>query len=461
MLLTLRTTHRPATDLGYLLGKNPARLQSFELSHGRAHVFYPVATEEECTAALLLEVDPVGLVRGKDLEREYVNDRPYAASSFLAVAIADVFRSGLAGNSRERQALADTPIPLEAKLPCVPCRGGEGLLRALFEPLGYAVEATRVGLDPTFPDWGASPYWQITLKHTVKLSELLAHLYVLLPVLDDEKHYFVGDDEVRKLVEKGEGWLATHPERKTIANRYLKHRQGLVRDALARIADTPDDDGDHEKEAEKLEVAAEAPIRLDERRIQAVRDVLAAHGAKRVLDLGCGEGKLVGRLLSDPEITQVTGVDASLRALEIAARRLRLESMPPEKRARVALLHGALTYRDARFAGYDAIALVEVIEHVDEARLPALEHVVFAAAKPPLVVVTTPNAEHNVRFPNLGAGRFRHADHRFEWTRAELAAWAERVAKTHGYQVEIAPIGDVDAEVGAPTQMAIFVRGAS
>src|SRR5215218_11299899 len=147
MLLTIRTTHRPAGDLGYLLHKNPARTQSFELSFGGAHVFYPELSDEATTAALLLDVDPVGLVRnrrgpageGGALE-QYVNDRPYVGSSFLSVAIADVFRSALQGKSRERPELAATPIPLTARLPALPCRGGDAFLRSLFAPLGYEID---------------------------------------------------------------------------------------------------------------------------------------------------------------------------------------------------------------------------------------------------------------------------------------------------------------------------------
>src|SRR6266576_878773 len=155
MLLTITTTHQPATDLGYLLRKNPARVQSFEQSFGVAHVFYPEATAERCTAALLLEIDPVGLVRnrrgpageGRSLQ-QYVNDRPYVASSFLSVAIADVFGSALAGKSKERPDLVATAIPLEASVSVVRSRGaGEELLRKLFEPLGYTVEAQRHPLD--------------------------------------------------------------------------------------------------------------------------------------------------------------------------------------------------------------------------------------------------------------------------------------------------------------------------
>jgi 3' terminal RNA ribose 2'-O-methyltransferase Hen1 len=220
MLLTLTTTHRPATDLGYLLHKNPSRPQAFELSFGRAHVFYPEADEDRCTAALLLEVDPVGLVRnrrgpageGFALE-QYVNDRPFAASSFLSVAIAQVFGSALSGASKERAELAKTPIPLMARLSVVPCRGGEAILRRLFEPLGYTVAAMHHPLDEQFPEWGEGPYYTVELSHTVALRDLLTHLYVLVPVLDNDKHYWIGEEEVEKLLRHGDPWLALHPER--------------------------------------------------------------------------------------------------------------------------------------------------------------------------------------------------------------------------------------------------------
>src|SRR5437016_8007840 len=144
MFLTVTTTgsaSSPATDLGFLLHKNPARIQSFDLSFGRAHVFYPEADAERCTAALLLDVDPIGLVRraGEAALAQYVSDRPYVASSFLSVAIGQVYGSALAGRSRERPELAERSLPLQARLAVLPCRGGEALLRRLFEPLGYAV----------------------------------------------------------------------------------------------------------------------------------------------------------------------------------------------------------------------------------------------------------------------------------------------------------------------------------
>ena len=151
-------------------------------------------------------------------------------------------------------------------------------------------------------------------------------------------------------------------------------------------------------------------------------------------------------------------MDVSARSLEIAAQRLKLAQLPERHRERIRLLHGALTYRDARLAGYDGAAAVEVIEHLDPDRLAAFERVLFEFARPSTAVVTTPNREYNVNFPGLAEGALRHPDHRFEWTRAEFAAWADRVAGAYGYRVTVEPVGGVDPDHGAPTQMGIFRR---
>lgn len=461
MLLTITTTHRPATDLGYLLEKHPERAQRYELAWGAAHVFYPEAGEERCTAALMIDVDPLRIVKSARKRgatgslTQYVNDRPYVASSLLSVAIADVLSSALRGKSRERQELADRAIPLEAHLPAITCRGGERMLRAVFEPLGYSLEARRLPLDARFVEWGPSTCWSITLRGEVRVCELLSHLYVLIPVLDDEKHYFVGLDEVEKLVLRGEGWLGAHPAREQIVDRYLKRQRHLAREALARLTTEEELDAERDEASDAEEEELERRVSLDQRRRDAVVDALRAHGAASVLDLGCGEGKLV-RALAGEGFAKVSGADASPRALEIA--RERLERLDAKARERVTLMQASAVYRDARFEGFDAICLVEVIEHVDAPRLDALARVVFEHAAPRLVIVTTPNREHNVRFAGLREGELRHRDHRFEWTRAELSAWATSVADRYGYTVTLAPIGDDDPEVGAPTQMAIFVR---
>ncbi|MEZ4227254.1 MAG: 3' terminal RNA ribose 2'-O-methyltransferase Hen1 [Polyangiaceae bacterium] len=254
MLLTISTTHQPASDLGFLLSKHPDKCQSFELNFGKAHVFYPESSDERCSASLLVDIDPVALVRGKNDASsgalgQYVNDRPYVASSFMSVAISQVFGSALNGKSRERPELAATAIELQAEIPVVPCRGGEELLRALFEPLGYVVEAERLQLDPKFPEWGGGKYFAVKLKGTVRLQELLSHLYVLLPVLDDSKHYYFSEDEISKLVAKGEGWLGQHPRREQIAKRYFKRKGTFARQALAQLVADEECDLDAVEEA--------------------------------------------------------------------------------------------------------------------------------------------------------------------------------------------------------------------
>jgi 3' terminal RNA ribose 2'-O-methyltransferase Hen1 len=466
MILTISTTYEPATDLGFLLHKNPERHQVIELSFGTAHVVYPEASETHCSAALLVDVDPIGLVRnrrgpgGNDFSlSQYVNDRPFVSSSFMSVALAKVFSTAMSGRSKERPELAELEIPLVVALPVVPCRGGETILRRLFEPLGYGVETSAIALDREFPPWGDSRYLAVRLSATKRVKDVLEHLFVLLPVLDDDKHYWVGPDEVEKLLRRGGQWLATHPERELIANRYLRHDRHLTREVMSRLLE--EDQGDPDEVAathDAEEEAVERPLSLNEQRLTAVTEAITAAGARRVLDLGCGQGKLIQALLKTSSIEHVVGVDVSYRALEIAGRRLHVDSMTPRQRDRVELLQGSLTYRDRRLHGFDAAAIVEVIEHLEPSRLESFERVVFAHARPGFVVVTTPNVEYNVRFENLPDDTLRHRDHRFEWTRVEFAAWARVVAERHGYEVVISGVGPDDPEVGWPTQMAAFSR---
>lgn len=462
MLLTISTTHRPATDLGFLLHKSPAHLHSADLSIGKAHVFYPEATPDRCSVALVLEIDPVGLIRnrrgspGFALD-QYVNDRPYAASSFLSAAISQVFGSAMKGKSKERPELADAAIPFSARIPVLPARSADHLIERLFEPLGYAVRTTGYPLDETFPGWGQSDYYSAELQATVRLSDLLTHLYVLIPVLDDDKHYWVGDDEVDKLLRHGGGWLAAHPERDAIVTRYLKHRRSLAAQAIAQLVDAPKLE-EAERRHGNEEAAIEERISLNEQRLDAVMGVVRSVEAKRVIDLGCGEGRLLRELLDDRSIRQIVGMDVSHRSLEIARSRLRFDQMAPMQKQRITLIHGSLTYRDKRLEGFDVATVIEVVEHLDPSRLASFERVVFEFARPNTVVMTTPNVEYNVRFESLPAGRFRHKDHRFEWTREQYQGWAADAAARWGYAVEFKPVGPPDPLVGSPTQMGVFTR---
>lgn len=466
MLLTLTTTHQPATDLGYLLHKNPARMQTEELSFGKAHVFYPEADRTRCTAAILLEVDPVGLVRGRHVPageggqlEQYVNDRPYAANSFMSVALGRLFATALNGKSKERQELAETAIPLTARLPVIAARGGEDVVLRVFEPLGYAVSSRPLPLDEQFPAWGESPYVALELSATVTLQTLLTHLYVLIPVLDNDKHYWVGEDEIEKLLKRGEGWLGQHPEKELIVARYLKRQRSLTRVALERLAEEALPEEETQASAgDEEEQKVERPLGLHEQRMGTVLSVLCGAGAKSVLDLGCGDGKLLRHLIGDQQFEKILGMDVSWRSIEIAGERLKLSQLPERQRARIELVQGSLMYRDKRLAGFDVAAIVEVIEHLDAARLAAFERVLFEFAKPSLIVITTPNAEYNALFPTLPPGHFRHRDHRFEWSRQEFSTWAERLASAFGYKLRIQPVGPEDPIHGAPTQMGLFER---
>ena len=498
MILTIRTTHRPASDLGYLLHKNPARPQAFNLAFGKAHVFYPEVGEEACTAALMLDIDPVGLVKSPSTAlTDYVNDRPYSSSSFLSVAITRVFRNAMAGTSKERPELAATPIPLTARLAAVPCRGRDTVVEELFGPLGYRVSEETAASEPV------GFHRNITLKADKRLSELLTHLYVLVPVLDNRKHYWIGPEEIDKLLKRGGDWLQQHPQRGFIIDRYLKHRRHLAHEATERLGPI----GEEAEEGENAEAridgrpagdeselangsdgtsaptsrdkpAAEStetpeqpkaangkagapgpkPPKLHERRLTFVIETLEKHGARTVADIGCGEGALLARLLGNAAIDRMTGVDASPRTLEKAARRLKLRRLKEAERERVTLLQGGLTYADERLEGHDAVTLVEVIEHVDPERLGTVEKMVFGRLRPRVAIVTTPNIEYNARFEFLRPGGLRHRDHRFEWTRAEFEAWATRTARTHGYEVETGGVGEPDAELGQPTQTGVFTR---
>ena len=463
MLLTISTTHQPATDLGFLLHKHPDRCQTFNLTFGKAHVFYPEASNERCVACLLLDVDPVGLVRGKGnwksgLLDQYVNDRPFVASSLMSVAISQVFGSALSGRSKERPELVDQAVPLSARIDVLPVRGGEEMLERMFEPLGYAVTATRHPLDEQFPEWGEGPYYSVQLEQSVTVSGLMQHLYVLIPVFDGKKHYYIGQDEVEKLLAKGESWLGNHPERDTITRRYLSKRRSLVQQALARLVEEEALDVEDESVADDAVTTPEAEreLSLHEQRLGAVLAAIRSSGAKRVVDLGCGEGKLLRELLADQQFTEIVGMDASIRSLEIAHRRLKLDRLPERQRERIRLMHGALTYRDERLTNFDAAAIVEVIEHLDLPRLKAFERVIFEHARPQTVVLTTPNREYNVVWETLPAGEMRHSDHRFEWTREEFQDWGGGVAERFGYAVRYLPVGPEEAELGAPSQMAVF-----
>jgi 3' terminal RNA ribose 2'-O-methyltransferase Hen1 len=451
-----------ARDLGRLLHKHPDHLHERETTAGRSLVFFPNRSDEMARAVLFLDVDPIGLVRGRSpqadgLLTQYVNDRPYAANSLLSVALGRTFGQSMQGRSRECQDLADRALPFEVRLVPVAVAGGAEIAERLFAPLGYELDLRPVAgnNDPV------RPLFDLRLKAHVRLADLLTHLYVLVPVLDNTKHYAVERNEVEVLLAKGEGWLAQHPEKTMIAKRALRYRRVLSDLALARLNEAADAEDEEETAAneeakEQAEQVLEQPIRLHDLRLDTVVAVLKERGTRSVLDLGCGEGRLLRRLIRERAFERIVGVDASPCTLERAADRLYLRDASDAMRRRVTLQMGSLTYSDRRWEGFDAAALVEVIEHIEPVRLSSLEISVFGNARPRVVIVTTPNREYNALFPNMAPDALRHADHRFEWTRTEFSAWTERVAEEHGYSVELSPLGPENPTHGAPSQMAVF-----
>ena len=462
MLVSLTSTTPVATDLGYLLHKHPDRVRSVDAGFGRAHVFYPEATAPRCTATTYVEVDAFGPARHRQHRRAhglepYLNDRPYAASSMLSVALGRLFRTALNGRCDARPELVARPLDLEIGLPVVPVRGGQDLLRHLFEPLGYDVECTAIALDPEFPAWGDSRYVAARLAGRQTVRSALEHLYVLLPVLDDAKHYWIGPDEVDKLLLRGGDWLRSHPESDLITRRYLRLPE-FTREALARLADAGEDSDLLDTQRDAAEQATESPLRLGEQRLEAVLEAVRRAGAGRVVDLGCGEGRLLERLTVEPAVTRAVGVDVSVGALRRAEQRLGLEKMSERRRERIQLLQGALTYTDSRLQGFDVATVVEVVEHLDAERLDVFADVVFEHIAASTVVLTTPNREYNQNFEQLDGRGLRHEDHRFEWTRSQFESWARAITVGFGYGVEVSGVGPVDPVYGSPTQMAGFSR---
>ena len=470
MLLTITYTGRNTPELGYLLYKNPSRPQVFELNHGRAYVFYPEVSDARTTAALLLDIDPIDLARGKAGSTggdrrpavglfDYVNDRPYVSSSFMSTAISKVFGTAMTGRADAHQALSDSQMDLIVAVSMLPCRGEQDKLRAVFEPLGYTVEYETFVSDEAFPAWGDSKYVNLTLRGHVRLRDLLKHLYVLIPVFDRQKHYWVGADEVEKLLRHGEDWLPNHPEKRYITGRYLNRRRSLVNMAFERLAAANTTDGEAlpaEAEETAPAEAADKKQSLNTQRLGSVVAALKSHGASGVIDLGCGEGHLLQLLVKERQFSRIAGMDVSHVALKHAAERLKLEWAGDSLRERIQLFQGSLTYKDARFSGYDAACVVEVIEHLDPPRLAAFERVLFEFARSPVVILTTPNKEYNINYSLTDAESLRHNDHRFEWTRAEFRAWAAKTAETFGYAVQFSEIGDIDPVHGGPTQMGVF-----
>lgn len=454
MLLEITTTHTPATDLGFLLNKHPDRLQSVELAVGKAHVFYSEASESICTACLLLDINPVDLVRTRGqmafLQQHYVNDRPYTSNSFLSTALVKAFGSAMNGTCKGKPELVDQPLPLKAIVNSLKADCDHAYLAKLFEPLGYDLKMETMPLDEQFPSLGMSKTVNITIEKVTTVKDMLSQLYVIMLALDNDRHYWISQAEIEVLLRRGEGWLDQHPEKEWITRRFLKNLRTYTNQALLMLAG--------EEELVKEEHKPKVWISLHEQRLQMAFELIKQSGASSVLDLGCGEGKLLRKLIKDSQFRRIAGMDVSFSELQKAKEKLFLDTASPLMRERISLFHGSVTYKDDRMKGFEAAALVEVIEHLDEERLPAMEKVVFGNACPKTVIVSTPNAEYNTVYKRLDADRFRHEDHRFEWSREQFTNWCNSICTQYGYEVNVYEVGEKEEGIGAASQMAVFKR---
>lgn len=456
MLLTITYEGLSTQNLGYLLHKHPFRPQEFLLPMGKAYVFYPEVSDTKTTAALLLDLDPLSISRGKPGSRyrklsDYVNDRPYVASSFLSTAIARVFGSAMNGRCEEMQDLADRALHLSACVYMLPVRDKKEILKGIFEPLGYHLSYECFLIDECFPEWGESPYVNLSISGQVRLADLLRHLYVLIPVFDRQKHYFVSKPEIDKLLLHGAGWLEDHPMRKFIIQRYFPKTRSYADTALTALPGRSKGDDDGAKEKEIFHP-------LNQVRLHAVAEEIIRCGASSVADLGCGEGKLLELLMPVGNVRRICGMDVAAEVLEKAEKRLFREEHSWQERKRVELIQGSLLYKDDRLLGFDAACVIEVIEHIPQEKLVLFEKVLFRETAPDTIILTTPNREYNAWYHSVGQGGLRHEDHRFEWTRNEFAVWNARICETYGYEVTMKGIGEEDETYGFPTQMGVFTK---
>ncbi len=459
MLLTITYQGEHTQELGYLLYKHPDKIQTFELSYGKAHVFYPEVSEQKTMAALLLDLNAIELARGKAGSKEgglfdYVNDRPYVSSSFMSNALTRVFGTAMSGRCDERPELAEKKLHLTACISALYDGGNPSLAEECFAPLGYEVHTERNLLDPMFPEWGESPYINLTISGEVRLSDLLNHLYVLIPAFDRQKHYYVSEDEIDKLLSHSESWLADHPAKEKIIHRYFYQRKSYAHKAIDRLLETEPLSVTESEESEPTEQKKS----LNQQRLEAVKQAVLESGASSVIDLGCGECRLTSMLLDEKQIQKVTACDVSVRELEKAMQRLHYDRMPAYRKQKLTLMQASLTYKDHRFSGYDCACVIEVIEHLEPLRIPAFERILFEFAAPRTVILTTPNREYNCNYEFLPAEQLRHEDHRFEWTRNEFQTWTDHICNAFGYTCELQEIGEIDPQYGAPTQMGVFTK---
>ena len=500
MYLTVKAAGPHAGMISHLLAKNPHNRYERNEKGARVRLIYSAFAEEKIEFTIFATPDPIDLVKGSPHSydiTQYINDREFVVSSLFCSYIRPALGTALNGKPKADYAdWVEHVFPLEVTFGPVASNLPDAVIESLFTALGYEADIERGAAEYTFDLKSRSSVRNIRVSGQATLQQMLRQLFILMPVLDDYKHYYIGTEEIDKLQRYGEGWLQDHPQQELIIKRalrfapliadYRKLAGDNVQKAAVNLLDTNTTDTDantlqqpgneqittgitasQQGEADTLSSSADVqetavpPIRLNELRYQAIVDQVSSLPRRRsVVDFGAGEGKLSVRLAGIEGVEQVYAVEpsayAGLRALERFGK-LEREGQQIVPR----LVTGSLFYRDDQWAGQDVIILCEVIEHINEHRLPQVMATLLDEYHPETLIMTTPNREYNAVY-EMEEQEIRHTDHRFEWTRAEWADHCQDWVSGRPYEVSLHGIGDISEIHGQPTQMAVFRRkGAS
>ncbi|MDN4617361.1 3' terminal RNA ribose 2'-O-methyltransferase Hen1 [Paenibacillus sp. PsM32] len=481
MYLTIKATGEHANMISHLLAKNPHNLYDRTEKGARVRLVYTSFEPHDTEAILFVTPDPIELVKGTpdhyDIT-QYINDRELAVSSLFCSYIRPALGTALNGKPKaDYMNWVDYQFDLQMTFGPVASDLPDHVVESLFQPLGYEVQMERGEIDYSFDLKNRSTVRHIQISGQQTLQQMLRQVYILIPVLDNYKHYYINEDEIERLRRYGEGWLSTHPQHDLMIKRSLRfaplikeYEQQVANDAsmdtlLTEISTHSVEDATAQAESAEpleiidgLETTIEPPVvRLNELRYRAiVEQVSLLPQRKQVIDFGAGEGKLSVRLGQIEGVEQVWAVEPSMQSqLRAIDRFAKLEGRTDD--VIPVITTGSLFYRDERWIDQDVIILCEVIEHINEVRLPQVIHTLFTDYRPQTLIITTPNREYNEVY-DMDTEEIRHADHRFEWTRAEFEQYCTQWIQNRPYTFTISGIGEKHEQYGQPTQMVVFHR---
>jgi len=424
MQLSIYTKNPHARAISHLLAKNPATVYERQVKGHAVRFVYHKMTDDELYASIFVTPDSLALVKDNEAFdiTHYINDREFAVSTIFLSLIRSALGTALNGKPKEEYIqFAAMDFPFTFEFGPISSRLTDEEIRNIWEPLGYEVTIN------TMTDAKRARF--LTLTNTITLKKALQQIFILIPVMDDYKHYFIDEAERERLENYGEGWLETHPMREFIYKKALRFKQLYMSE-------------------EENEQKVNKPS-LNTRRYETIADAVTALKPKTVIDMGAGEGKLSMLLAQIDSITNLYSVDPSNHALA----RMQKRFADQQFAAAPIIKWGSLYYEDKEFTEADVFILCEVIEHIDEERLPQIMHLITQNYTPKHLIITTPNAEYNTVYE---LEVMRHDDHRFEWDRKQFEAWCKAVAPNYDLQFE--GIGSVHEQYGAPTQMCIMTR---